>query len=292
MINPGDTLVNSVTGEELTFLQTSESTGGEYVEVVAVVQPGGAVAAAHVHPKQSETFTASRSRRGSRPGRAAQEREIRRLGLLRRTHSQLLVEAAPALLVDRERPARGCRARRAPPSTLGLRPRRTDRRRAPPRPGSRLERARPRPSAASVAMCRARQSLPRTRSCQRCVHVASDAGKNGSRDARVRRLVSSSARSHACSAMHRSASAVARNASSTSTSASSPRSSSTSPPRDVTLVGAAPAATMSDRARETTWRAGPSHCGGRWSGHRRSASSSRGSGLGRSSTSRAIVNAG
>ena len=58
MINPGDTLVNSVTGEELTFLQTAESTGGEYVEVVAVVQPGGAVAAAHVHPKQSETFTA------------------------------------------------------------------------------------------------------------------------------------------------------------------------------------------------------------------------------------------
>ena len=31
MINPGDTLVNSVTGEELTFLQTAESTGGEYV---------------------------------------------------------------------------------------------------------------------------------------------------------------------------------------------------------------------------------------------------------------------
>ena len=58
MINPGDTLVNSVTGEELTFLQTAESTGGEYVEVVAVVQPGGAVAAAHVHPTQSETFTA------------------------------------------------------------------------------------------------------------------------------------------------------------------------------------------------------------------------------------------
>ena len=50
MINPGDTLVNSVTGEELTFLQTAASTNGEYVEVVAVVQPGGAVAAAHVHP--------------------------------------------------------------------------------------------------------------------------------------------------------------------------------------------------------------------------------------------------
>jgi quercetin dioxygenase-like cupin family protein len=58
VIYPGDTLVNSATGEELTFLQTAASTNGEYVEVVAVVQPGGAVAAAHVHPKQSETFTA------------------------------------------------------------------------------------------------------------------------------------------------------------------------------------------------------------------------------------------
>ena len=57
MINPGDTLVNSVTGEELTFVETAASTGGEYVEVVAVVQPGGFVASAHVHPKQSEAFT-------------------------------------------------------------------------------------------------------------------------------------------------------------------------------------------------------------------------------------------
>jgi hypothetical protein len=53
VINPGDTLVNSVTGEELTFLQTAASTNGEYVEIVAVVQPGGFVAAAHVHPSQS-----------------------------------------------------------------------------------------------------------------------------------------------------------------------------------------------------------------------------------------------
>jgi quercetin dioxygenase-like cupin family protein len=58
VINPGDTIVNSATGEELTFLQTAASTNGEYIEVVAVVQPGGAVAAAHVHPKQTETFTA------------------------------------------------------------------------------------------------------------------------------------------------------------------------------------------------------------------------------------------
>jgi quercetin dioxygenase-like cupin family protein len=69
VINPGDTLVNSVTGEELTFLQTAASTNGEYVEIVAVVQPGGFVAAAHVHPNQSETFTAIEGTLDLRVGR-------------------------------------------------------------------------------------------------------------------------------------------------------------------------------------------------------------------------------
>jgi quercetin dioxygenase-like cupin family protein len=69
VINPGDTLVNCATGEELTFLQTSASTGGEYVEVVCVVQPGGAVAAAHIHPKQSETFTSIEGSLSLRVGR-------------------------------------------------------------------------------------------------------------------------------------------------------------------------------------------------------------------------------
>ena len=58
MINPGDTLVNSVTGEELTFLQTAASTNGECVELVCTVRPGGFVAAAHIHPQQVERFTA------------------------------------------------------------------------------------------------------------------------------------------------------------------------------------------------------------------------------------------
>jgi quercetin dioxygenase-like cupin family protein len=69
VINPGDTLVNSVTGEELTFLQTAASTNGEYVEIVAVVQPGGFVAAAHVHPQQTETFTAIEGTLDLRVGR-------------------------------------------------------------------------------------------------------------------------------------------------------------------------------------------------------------------------------
>ena len=75
MIYPGDTLVNSATGEELTFLETAASTSGEYVEVVCVVQPGGAVAAAHVHPKQSETFTAIEGTLSLRVGRERMQLE-------------------------------------------------------------------------------------------------------------------------------------------------------------------------------------------------------------------------
>ena len=110
--------------------------------------------------------------------RAAQEREIRGFGLLRRAHSQLLVEPAPALLVDSERLAAAAeRVVRGHQRSGRDLVERIDAR-APPRPGSPLERARPAPSAASVAMCRARSRCPRTRSCQRRVHVASDVGKN------------------------------------------------------------------------------------------------------------------
>jgi quercetin dioxygenase-like cupin family protein len=56
MINPGDTIVNPVTGERIVFHKTSASTNGEFVEIEVFVQPGGVVAAAHVHPYQSERF--------------------------------------------------------------------------------------------------------------------------------------------------------------------------------------------------------------------------------------------
>jgi quercetin dioxygenase-like cupin family protein len=55
-ICPGDTLVNPVTGEAVTFRRTSAQTGGELVEVEVTVEAGGGVAAAHVHPYQSERF--------------------------------------------------------------------------------------------------------------------------------------------------------------------------------------------------------------------------------------------
>ena len=56
MIRTGDTITNPVTGEQLFFLRTSADTQGEYVLVECTVEPDGAVAAAHVHPNQTERF--------------------------------------------------------------------------------------------------------------------------------------------------------------------------------------------------------------------------------------------
>ena len=69
MIETGQTLVNPVTGEALTFLQTSNDTGGELVEIECVVQPGGFVAAAHVHPAQQEQFHVIEGELALRAGR-------------------------------------------------------------------------------------------------------------------------------------------------------------------------------------------------------------------------------
>ncbi len=69
MIKPGDTLFNTVTGEELTFFETAASTGGEYVELMCTVRPGGFVAAAHIHPSQSEEFTTVEGTLDLRAGR-------------------------------------------------------------------------------------------------------------------------------------------------------------------------------------------------------------------------------
>ena len=56
MIRTGQTIENPVTGERLRFIETSRDTGGESVVVEVTVQPDGFVAAAHVHPFQSERF--------------------------------------------------------------------------------------------------------------------------------------------------------------------------------------------------------------------------------------------
>jgi hypothetical protein len=61
-----DTIHNPVTGESVTFLATSADTDGEAVAIETVVQPHGFVAAAHVHPFQSERFAVANGRLGPR----------------------------------------------------------------------------------------------------------------------------------------------------------------------------------------------------------------------------------
>jgi len=69
MIRAGDTLVNPVTGERLVWEDTSSETNGAYTLFDTYVEPGGAVAAAHVHPYQTEIFTVVEGRLGVKRGR-------------------------------------------------------------------------------------------------------------------------------------------------------------------------------------------------------------------------------
>jgi mannose-6-phosphate isomerase-like protein (cupin superfamily) len=68
MINAGDRLENPVTGETLIFHRTSRETGGEAVVVETIVRRDGFVAAAHVHPHQSERFEVLQGLLGLRVG--------------------------------------------------------------------------------------------------------------------------------------------------------------------------------------------------------------------------------
>ena len=69
MLRSGDTIENPVTGETLIFHRTAADTGGEYTLVECIVKPKGAVAGAHVHPNQVETFHVISGRVGFRAGR-------------------------------------------------------------------------------------------------------------------------------------------------------------------------------------------------------------------------------
>jgi quercetin dioxygenase-like cupin family protein len=68
MIHSGDTILNPVTGERITFLATSVDTDGEAVVIETVVQPDGFVAAGHVHPSQSERFAVASGTLGLKAG--------------------------------------------------------------------------------------------------------------------------------------------------------------------------------------------------------------------------------
>jgi quercetin dioxygenase-like cupin family protein len=69
MIRTGDTIHNPVSGERITFLATSADTNGEAVVIETVVRPHGSVAAAHVHPSQSERFAVKSGKLGLKAGR-------------------------------------------------------------------------------------------------------------------------------------------------------------------------------------------------------------------------------
>jgi quercetin dioxygenase-like cupin family protein len=68
MIRTGDTLHNPVTGERLHFVTTAADTDGEYVIVDVELEPNGTVAAAHLHPHQSETFAVTEGKVGFKVG--------------------------------------------------------------------------------------------------------------------------------------------------------------------------------------------------------------------------------
>jgi len=70
MIRTGDTIHNPVTGERITFHATSADTNGESVVIECTVQPDGFVAAAHVHPSQSERFAVIDGTLGLKSGKA------------------------------------------------------------------------------------------------------------------------------------------------------------------------------------------------------------------------------
>ena len=91
MIRTGDTIENPITGERVTFLATSVDTDGDAVVIETVVQPHGFVAAAHVHPAQSERFAVEAGTLGlegrTKAGHARSRRDRNRRG---RDRSSLL----------------------------------------------------------------------------------------------------------------------------------------------------------------------------------------------------------
>jgi quercetin dioxygenase-like cupin family protein len=56
MAYKGQVIENPVSGEKITFLQTSRDTGGELLEIELELAPDGHVPGAHVHPEQEERF--------------------------------------------------------------------------------------------------------------------------------------------------------------------------------------------------------------------------------------------
>jgi quercetin dioxygenase-like cupin family protein len=56
MAKKGDHIENKITGEKITFIETSHDTNGQKLKMEFVVKPKGHDAAYHIHPRQDETF--------------------------------------------------------------------------------------------------------------------------------------------------------------------------------------------------------------------------------------------
>jgi quercetin dioxygenase-like cupin family protein len=69
----GQTMSHPKTGERVTFGRTAAETGGRFCELELVATPGGAPAAAHVHPEQVERFQIHSGAMRLRLGRAQRE---------------------------------------------------------------------------------------------------------------------------------------------------------------------------------------------------------------------------
>jgi mannose-6-phosphate isomerase-like protein (cupin superfamily) len=69
VFHAGDQIENPVTGERIVFHDTSAENGGKRVVFETIVRPGGFVAAAHVHPSQTEHFEVLGGTLGMRRGK-------------------------------------------------------------------------------------------------------------------------------------------------------------------------------------------------------------------------------
>jgi quercetin dioxygenase-like cupin family protein len=56
MVNLGQSIENSVTGELMTFVLTDRDTNGELLRIDMRVRPGGFASGEHIHPRQEERF--------------------------------------------------------------------------------------------------------------------------------------------------------------------------------------------------------------------------------------------
>ena len=69
MAHRRDVIENPVTGERITFLQTSRDTGGESLQLNWSLEPDGSLPGAHTHPHQQECFEVLSGTLGVRVGR-------------------------------------------------------------------------------------------------------------------------------------------------------------------------------------------------------------------------------